>query len=80
MLDTVPLELMAVCCAEDLVASDLGGDDLADDILIGEADDETVFRSIVLVLGLGNEALAGVVVGLTSPTTLVLGLEAAAML
>ena len=33
--------------------------------------------SIVLVLGLGDEALAGVVVGLAGLSALVLGLEAA---
>lgn len=49
---------------------------MADDILIGEADNEAVFRSVVFVLGLGDEALASVVVGFTCSTTLVLGLEA----
>ena len=36
---------------------------LADDVLVGEADDETVLGRIVLVLGLGNQPLARIVVG-----------------
>ena len=38
-------------------------DDLADDVLVGETDDETVLGRIVLVLGLGDQPLAGIVVG-----------------
>jgi len=76
MLDTVTLQLMTIGCAEDFVASDLGSDDLADDITVGEADDEAVFRCIVLVFGLGDEAFAGVVVGFSFTTTFVLGLVA----
>jgi hypothetical protein len=68
---------MAVSGAEDLVAVDLGGDDLGDDVAVGEADNQTVLGGVVLVLGLGDEALAGVVVGLTRTTTLVLDLVTA---
>lgn len=60
-----------------VLASDFRGHDLANDITIGEADDEAIFGGIVFVLGLGNETLAGVVVGFTLTTTLVLGLVAA---
>jgi hypothetical protein len=77
VLDTVGLELVRVGRDEDLVARDLRGDDLADDVLVGEADDEAVLGRIVLVLGLGDEALAGVVVGLALLAALVLGLVAA---
>ncbi len=79
MLDAVSLELVAVGCAEDFVASYLGGDDLANDILIGEANDEAVLGSVVFVLGLGDETLACIVIGFTCSTTLVFGLVAAAM-
>ena len=75
--DAVALELVGVGGDEDLVAGDLRGDDLGDDVLVGEADDEAVLGRIVLVLGLGDEALAGVVVGLTRPAALVLDLVAA---
>ena len=78
MVDTVALELVGVGCAEDLVPSYLGCDDLADDIAVGEADNKAVFRSIVFVLGLADEALTSVIVGFTLTATLVLNLVAAA--
>lgn len=80
MLDSITLELVSVGSAKDLVARDLGGDDLTDNILVGEADNETILRSVVFILGLGDETFAGVVVGLPCSTTLVLGLVAAMLL
>lgn len=80
MLDTVGLELVGVSSAEDLIACDFGCDDLNDDVAVGETDDQAVFGCVVFVLGLGDETLSGVVVGLTRSTTLVLGLVATAML
>ena len=80
MLDTIPLEFVSVGGTENLIARDLRGDYLADDIFVGEADYETVLRSVVFVLGLGDKTLAGVVVGLSCSTTLVLGLIAATLL
>lgn len=80
MLYSIALKLVTVGCAEYLVPSNLGGDYLADDILVGKADNEAVFGGIVFVLGLGNEALAGIVVRLTCPATLVFGLVAAVRL
>ena len=68
---------MAISGDEDLITTDFGGDDLADDVFVGEADDETVFGSIVFVLGLGDETFTGVVVSLPLAATLVLGLIAA---
>jgi hypothetical protein len=38
-------------------------DNLADDVLVGEANDEAVLGRIVLVLGLGDQPLTGIVVG-----------------
>ena len=75
--DSVALELVAVGSNEDLVAGEFGGDDLGDDVLVGEADHEAVLGRIVLVLGLGDEALAGVVVGLARSSALVLDLVSA---
>ena len=80
MLDSVALEFMGVRSAEDLIASDLRGDDLTDDILVGEANNEAIFGSVVFIFCLGDETLAGVVVGLSCSTTLVLGLVAAMLL
>ena len=37
VLDSISLELMRVCRSEDFVARNLGGDDLADDISVGES-------------------------------------------
>lgn len=48
--DTVALELVGVGGAEDFVASELRGDDLADDVLVGEANDQAVLGGVVLVL------------------------------
>ena len=39
MFDTVALELVTVGCTKDLIAGNLGGDYLTDNILVGEADD-----------------------------------------
>jgi hypothetical protein len=59
---------------EHLVTTNLRGDDLSDDVAVGEADDKAVLGRIVLVLGLGGQALAGIVVGLALATALVLDL------
>ena len=67
---------MSVCGDKYLISGNFGGDDLADDVAVGKADNETVFRSIVFVLRLGNEAFASVVVGFTRAATLVLDLIA----
>lgn len=78
VLDAVGAELVGVRRDEDLVAADLGSHELGDDVLVGETDDQAVLGRIVLVLGLGDEALTGVVIGLALTTALELGLVAAA--
>jgi len=77
VLDAVALEFMTIGGHEDLVAGDLGGYDLAYDVAVGEADDEAVFGSIVLVLRLRNKSFAGIVVGFASAAAFVLDLVAA---
>ena len=64
MLDSISLQLMSVGSAEDFVACEVRGNDLSDDIFVGESDDEAVFLRGVFVLGLSDETLASVVVGL----------------
>jgi hypothetical protein len=64
ILNAVSLELVSICSSVHLVASKLSGDELADDVAVCEADDQAILGSVVLVLGLGDEALASVVVGL----------------
>ena len=68
---------MGVGRGEDLVAGDLRGDDLHDDVAVAETNCEARLRSIALVLDLGDEALASIVVGLSGLTALVLSLIAA---
>lgn len=75
--DAIALELVGVGAGEDLVTGDLRVDDLGDDVAVGEADDQAVLGGVVLVLGLGDQALTGIVVGLTLTATTVLGLVAA---
>jgi hypothetical protein len=58
-------ELLGVGRAEHVVALDLGGDDLAENISVGEADDETVLGGFVLVLVLGDQFVTLTVVGLS---------------
>lgn len=55
---------MRVGGCEDLVTRDFSSDNLADDISVGEANYESVLGSIVLVLGLSDKSLSGVVIGL----------------
>jgi hypothetical protein len=74
-LDTVLGELVSVSRGKNKVTLELGVDDLADDVSVGEADNKTVLGGVVLVLGLNDKTLAGVVVGLTLSASAVLDLE-----
>jgi hypothetical protein len=44
---------------------ELGVDDLTDNVLVGETDNQSILGRVVLVLGLNNESLTSIVVGLT---------------
>lgn len=55
---------MCVGSGEDLVSGDLGSDQLADDVAVGESNNKSVFGSVVLVLGLCDQSLTGIVVSL----------------
>ena len=77
VVDAVSRELLRGRSRENEVTLQTRVDDLHDDLLVGEADDKSVLGSIVLVLGLGDQSLAGIVIGLSGPSALVLGLEAA---
>jgi hypothetical protein len=52
-----------LCGHEDLVATNLGVNNLRDDVLVGETDDHAVLGRIVLVLGLGDQPLTSIVIG-----------------
>lgn len=73
---TIVGQLMGVGRSDDNVSLDLGKDQLADDFGVGEADDEAVLGSVVLVLVLDDQALTGIVVGLTLASSAVFDLEA----
>lgn len=75
-LDTEMGQLVGISRGENKVTLNLGVDDLADDVLVGETDDEAVLGGVVLVLVLDNKALAGIVVSLSLTATTVLDLEA----
>ena len=77
MLDTVALELVRVCGTEHFVTRDLRRNDLNHDVTIGEAHYQAVFRGIVFVFCLSDEALAGIVISFTSTTAFVFSLIAA---
>lgn len=74
-LDTVSGELVGVSRGQDHVTLDLGIHELADDVGVREADDETVLGGVVLVLVLDDQALASIVVSLSLTATTVLNLE-----
>lgn len=57
---------MCVGRSHDVISLQSGVGNLGNNILVGEADDEAVLRGVVEVLLLGDEALACVVVGLSS--------------
>ena len=66
---------MAVGSRNDAVAFDPGVGDLTADVLVGDADDHAVLGRVVLVLGLNDQLLAGIVVSLALPAPAELDLE-----
>jgi len=67
---------VGVCGSEDDIGVKSRVDDLSNHVLVGEADDKAVLGGVVLGLVLSDEALTGIVVGLTLTATFVLDLEA----
>jgi hypothetical protein len=59
----IPSRVNVLSGHENLVTANLRVDDLGNDVLVGETDDEAVLGRIVLVLGLGDQPLTGIVVG-----------------
>lgn len=76
LVNAVLGELVSVGSGENLVTGDLRVDDLGNDVAVGEANNHAVLGRVVLVLGLGDQALASIVVGLTLAAATVLSLEA----
>jgi len=75
-LDAVAGELVGVSSQHADIVSHVSGENLADNILVGDADDETVLGGLVLVLVLDDQPLTGMVVGLVLATSLELDLVA----
>jgi hypothetical protein len=73
--DAVSGELRRDGLSEDSVALDGGIDDLADDLAVGSADNETVLMGVVLVLILLDQGSSLSIIGLVFTSTSVLGLE-----
>lgn len=69
-LDTVLGKFVRVSGGKNKVTLELGIDNLADNVRVGEADNKTVLGGVVLVLGLDNKTLASVVVSLALYFTL----------
>ena len=74
-LDAILGQLVAVGSSQHTVSLQPGVGNLAADILVGNSDDHAVLGGVVLVLGLNDETLAGIVVGLTLTTPAELDLE-----
>lgn len=75
VLDSVTGQLVGVSGSHDNISSDLGVDNLGNDVLVGESHNQSVLGGVVLGLVLGDQTLTSVVVGLTLTTTSVRGLE-----
>lgn len=65
VLDAELGELVSVGSGKNVITLELGVHDLADDVRVGEADDHAVLGGVVLVLGLDDQLLTGIVVSLT---------------
>lgn len=74
-LDTKSGELVGVGRGQNHITLDLGVDELADDVSVGDTHNKTVLGGVVLVLVLEDQALASIVVSLTLTATTVLDLE-----
>ena len=74
-LNAVAGQLVTVGGSQDTVSLQPGVGNLATDVLVGASDDHAVLGRVVFVLGLNDETLAGIVVGLTLTTPAELDLE-----
>ena len=74
-LDAILGQLVAVGSSQHTVSLQPGVGNLAADVLVRNADNHAVLGGVVLVFGLHDEALAGIVVGLTLTTPTELDLE-----
>jgi hypothetical protein len=74
--DTETGELMGIGARNHTITRELGVDQLVDNVLVGDANDQAVFRRGILVLVLGDEPLAGIVISFALSPSTVLNLVA----
>lgn len=74
-VDSESSELEGISLSNDLVALDVGSNDLGDDSSVGSSHNKSVLLGVVLVLILLDKSSPGVVVGLSFSSTSVLNLE-----
>lgn len=73
-LDTITRQLMRVGGTHNAISLDAGIRDLTSDVAVADADNQTIFRGVILVLVLEDETLTGLVIGFTLTTPLKLNL------
>lgn len=73
-LDSVTRQLVGVSGSQTDIMIHIGREDLSDDILVGDTDNVSVLRGLVLVLVLDDQTLTGVVISLSLTATSVLDL------
>jgi hypothetical protein len=66
---------MAVGSSDDAITLEPGVKNLAANVLVGNSNDHAILGGVVLVLGLYNQPLTGVVIGLAFPAPAELNLE-----
>ena len=64
-LHTVARKLRRRCCAQHTITDDLSRHDLGNHLVVRDTDHQTVLGSVVLVLGLNDQSLTSIVVGLS---------------
>lgn len=63
--DTIAWQFVSISSSQDVITVDFRVNDLGDDVLVGETDNHTIFRRVVLVFGLNYETFTCIVVGLS---------------
>ncbi len=66
---------MGISGSQDNITLDFGVNNLTGDVSVGDTDDETVLRSVVLVFVLNNKTFTSIVIGLSFTATTILNLE-----
>lgn len=68
-------EFSGVSLAHDLVSSELGVHDLADNFGAGKSNNKSIFSGVIFILFLGHKSLSSVVIGFSFSSSSEFGLE-----